>query len=64
MKDEFDFDDPMDEIYAIRKKRSQQFGHDIRRIVQAACERMHRDLASGTRNYVRLPIVRRPPSVV
>jgi len=64
MKDEFDSDDPLDEVYAIRRKRSQMFGHDVSRIVRAACERMKRDLETGARTYVRLPIVRRAPSVV
>jgi len=64
MKDEFDSDDPLDEVYAIRRKRSQMFGHDVSRIVRAACERMHQDIENGTRTYVRLPIVRRSCAVV
>jgi len=64
MKDEFDFEDPLEEVYAIRRKRSQMFGHDVSRIIHAACERMHNDIEKGTRTYVRLPIVRRASNMV
>jgi len=55
--------DPMEEVYAIRRKMSAQYGHDVRRLAEAAKEWMRRDQAEG-RVYVRLPIVRRTPSVV
>ena len=64
MIDAFNTDDPMDEIYAIRRKISAKYGHDVHRLAAAAHERMKRDIANGTRTYVRLPIVRRTSSVV
>ena len=64
MNDVFNTDDPMDEIYAIRQKISAKYGHDVRRLAAAARERMERDIAAGTRKYVRLPIARRTPAVV
>lgn len=55
--------DPMEEIYAIRREISAQYGHDVYRLAEAAKEWMKRDEANGIR-YVRLPIVRRTPTVV
>ena len=58
MNEKFDYEDPIDEIYAIRAKISAKYGHDVWRIAQAAHERMLRDEATGRRRYVRLPIAR------
>lgn len=52
------FADPMDEIYAIRRRISAKYCHDVHRIAEAARERMIRDEAMGKRKYVRLPIAR------
>ena len=59
MKTEFEKNDPMEEIYAIRRRRSEMFGHDVGKIIAAACERMRKDIAAGSRSYVTLPVVRR-----
>ena len=56
MTDAFNTDDPMDEIYAIRRKISAKYGHDVHRLAAAAHERMKRDIANGTRTYVRTAI--------
>ena len=56
-------DDPMEEIYAIRRELSSQYGHDVYRLAEAAKEWMKRDQASGIR-YVRLPIARREKNMV
>lgn len=60
MSEKFDYADPMDEIYAIRRMISERYGHDVRRIAAAAREQMLQNEASGKRRYVRLPIVRTP----
>ena len=62
MEHEFNFEDPLDEIYAIRAKISAKYGHDVWRIAQAARERKLRDEATGRRRYVRLPIARIAPA--
>ena len=51
------FNDPMEEIYAIRQQISAQYGHDIDRYMEAMRERHRDDEARGVK-YVRLPIVR------
>lgn len=56
-------EDPMEEIYAIRREISARYGHDVYRLAEVAKEWMKRDEANGIR-YVRLPIVRRTPTVV
>lgn len=61
---ECDYEDPMDEIYAIRRKISAECDHDIDKLMIRARARMEQDLATGRRRYVRLPIVRRTPVVV
>ena len=38
MESKWKYDDPLEEIYAIRRKISAQYGHDIRRIAEAAKE--------------------------
>lgn len=60
MENEWNFEDPIDEIYAIRRKISAQFGNDLRRIAEAAREWRQRDEAAGVR-YVRLPSARVAP---
>ena len=58
METELNYDDPIEEIYAIRRAISERYGHDVRRIAAAARERMLREEADGTRVYVHLPSVR------
>lgn len=63
MKSEWDYEDPIDEIYAIRRVISERYGHDLRRIAAAARERMLREEAAGTRTYVHLPNARIAPAM-
>ena len=62
MENDWNFDDPIDEIYAIRRKISARFGNNIRRIAEAAKEWRRRDEAAG-RKYVSLPIARIAPAM-
>ena len=62
MENDWNFDDPIDEIYAIRRKISAQFGNNILRIAEAAKEWRRRDEAAG-RKYVSLPIARIAPAM-
>lgn len=55
---ELDFDDPMDWVYEVRRRISEECGHDIDRIFERAAKWKARDEANGIR-YVRLPIARR-----
>ena len=57
------YDDPLDEVYAIRRRISAKYGNDIHQIFAAAREEQRRAEARGVQ-YVRLPIVRREPAVV
>ena len=61
MANDWNYQDPLDEIYAIRRKISAQFGNDMRRIAEAAKEWRKRDEADGFK-YVRLPIARVAPA--
>ena len=57
-------EDPiMDEVYAVRRKISERYGHDVHRLFEAMRQRKAKDEANGIR-YVELPIVRREPAVV
>lgn len=57
-------EDPiMDEVYAVRRKISERYGHDIHRLFEAMRQRKARDEANGI-HYVKLPIARREPAVV
>ncbi len=58
MKDEaISCNDPMEEIYAIRRRISERYGNDSTRYFEAMRER-HRDDAAHGVKYVRLPVVR------
>jgi len=63
MRERTKYDDPMEEIYAIRKRISEECGHSIDRLVKMLAGQRQIDEANGVR-YVNLPIVRRSPSVV
>lgn len=60
---DFEFTDPMDEIYAIRRNISEQCGNSIDRLFEMLAGQKDIDEANGIR-YVRLPIVRHAPVVV
>ena len=56
------YDDPLEEVYAIRREISEQYGHDIHRIFVAAREWQREQEAHGVKfNFARLPIVCRNP---
>ena len=55
------YDPVMEEIYAIRRRISERYGHDIHRYVAAMRELHKNDEAKGIK-YVRLPIVRVAPA--
>ena len=57
------YDDPLDEVYAIRRRISAKYGNDIHLIFAAARKEQRRAEARGVQ-YVRLPIVRRGSVVV
>ena len=58
------YEDPMDEIYAIRRKISAECGYDVNQLIARAKARMAEDIALGRRRYVRLPIARRERNMV
>lgn len=62
MENDWNFNDPLDEVYAIRRKISAQFGNDIRRIAEAAKEWRRRDEAAGVK-YIRLPAAHVAPAM-
>ena len=61
---DFSYEDPMEEIYAIRRKISAECGYDVNRVIARAKARMNRDVQNGSRHYVRLPIARRAQVMV
>ena len=63
MENNWNYEDPMDEIYAIRRMISERYGHDVRRIAAAARERMKREEAEGSRTYLHLPSARIAPAM-
>ena len=52
------FDDPMDEIYAMRHKVAEKYDYSLDRIFEAAAARQRENEAKGM-VYIRLPIARR-----
>ena len=55
------YDPVLEEIYAIRRKISERYGHDIHRYV-AAMRELHKDDEAKGRKYVRLPVARVAPA--
>ena len=55
------YDPVLEEVYAIRRKISEKYGHDTDRYFAAMLERHKDDEAKGIR-YVRLPIARTAPA--
>ena len=62
MEPNWNYEDPMDEIYAIRRMISERYGHDVRRIAEAAREWRRQDEAAG-RKYITLPTNRVAPAM-
>jgi hypothetical protein len=62
METDWNYEDPMDEIYAIRRMISERYGHDVRRIAEAAREWRRQDEAAG-RKYISLPTNRVAPAM-
>ncbi len=62
MEPNWNYEDPMDEIYAIRRMISERYGHDVRRIAEAAREWRRQDEAAG-RKYITLPTTRVAPAM-
>ena len=59
MKTDCKSDDPMDEVYAVRREISERYGHDIDRYFEAMLERHRDDEATGRRKYLRPPARRK-----
>lgn len=57
------YDPVLKEIFAIRRKISEQYGHNVYRLAEAVAKRQHMVEAKG-RKYVRLPIARVAPAKV
>jgi len=60
---ELDFADPMDWVYEVRRRISEECGHDIRRLFDAVGKEQREAEARGVK-FVRLPIARRSRVVV
>ena len=54
------YDPVLEEIYAIRRKISERYGHNVYRLAEAVSERQRMAEAKG-RKYVRLPVARVAP---
>ena len=60
---ELDFEDPMDWVYEVRRRISEKCGHNVDRLFELVAEEQRRAEARWVK-FVRLPIVRRAPTVV
>jgi len=56
------YQDPLEEVYAVRRAISAKYGHDVHRIFEAVAEQQRIEEAKG-RKYVRLPIARVAPAM-
>ena len=63
MTENWNYDDPIDEIYAIRRKISEQYGHDVNCYFDAMIARQSESESHGAA-FVRLPIARVAPAMV
>ena len=54
------YDPVLEEIYAVRRKISERYGHNVYRLAEAVAERQ-RMAEAKVRRYVRLPIARIAP---
>ena len=57
------YDPVLEEIYAVRRKISERYGHNVYRIAEAVAERQRMAEARG-RKYVRLPVARMASAMV
>ena len=58
------YDPIMEEIYAIRRKISERYGHSIHRYIEAMRAKQREEEAAGiVHNYVRLPVARVSPAM-
>ena len=56
------YQDPLEEVYAIRREISEQYGHDIHRLFEGLREWQREQEANGVKfNFAQLPIVRHQP---
>ena len=55
------YDPILEEVYAVRRKISERYGHDVYKLAAAVAERQRMEEAKG-RRYVRLPIARVAPA--
>ena len=55
------YQDPVEEVYAIRRAVSAKYGHDVYRLAEAIAAQQREAEAKG-RKYVRLPIAHNSPS--
>ena len=56
------YQDPLEEVYAIRREISEQYGHDIHRLFEGLREWQREQEANGVKfNFANLPIVRHQP---
>ena len=51
------YDPVLEEIYTIRRKISERYGHNVYRLAEAVAEHQRMAEAKG-RKYVRLPVTR------
>ena len=56
------YDPVLEEIYAIRRKISERYGHNVYRLAEAVAERQRMAEATG-RKYVSLPVARIAPAM-
>ena len=58
------YEDPLEEVYAIRREISEQYGHDIHRLFEGLREWQREQEANGVKfNFAHLPIVRHQPAM-
>ena len=55
------YDPVLEEVYAVRRKISERYGHNVYMLAEAVAERQRMEEAKG-RRYVRLPIARIVPA--
>ena len=59
--------DPLEEVYAIRREISEQYGHDIHSLFEGLrewCAKQREQEANGVKfNFAHLPIVRHQPAM-
>lgn len=61
METDWTFEDPMERVYAVRRKISAECGHSVYRLAERIAEQQRAAETCG-RRYVRLPIARVAPA--